>query len=136
MRAPGGPGGRPCRRARRTETSAPSWHVGTAPVAAPGSSEVLLVSPQSPVLCCIGRVVELGPIPPPAFTGFDGTMDPSDFSPRPARLDLRSWASGCGRYPRRARSPAFSVFLSRRAAPATPEERTGCAYRAAARKHL
>jgi hypothetical protein len=64
------------------------------------------------------------PFPPAALPAFTGTTTSSDVSPgrvpRPAVL--------CLRLPpplHRARPPVFSVFLSSRAVPVTPEERLG-----------
>ena len=79
----------PMRERPRRTTSAPSWHAGIAPIAVPGVSSEFLVSPQSPLLPCRGRIVEQGPFPPAAFAAFLGTMDPSDSSPGPL-------ASACG----------------------------------------
>ena len=72
---------------------------------------------QSPSSRLLLSTPPQGPFPPPAFTGFSGTMTLSDSCPG-RRLSRR-----CGTSRPQDRSPTLPVMPSRRAVPITPADR-------------
>ena len=122
-RGPAHPAGRPCRTARTLGSSAPSWHAGTAPVAAPGASleflSVATISSSFPAgVASSSRAPSLQRLSPPS------SVLRARPTPRPARAPRLAALSARSRsLPAPVEVSRVQRFLSRRAVPDTPGER-------------